>query len=467
MLTKKSLYAAEALSNETAMAGVCFTPKEGTPLAELTTLCQSSAVGFKGMEPSDHSVNELISNSERKALDGTTPHDDLMSNAVKLCSDAVSGIIDVARNHINPLGKDMVTNIENGLANKIESTPRHQVVSDFMPAVYEVSALEEAVSRFQNTPVEKFNWGEVKLPEQTLEFLLSSLKTNIARIDTAMEETLKGVEQKDLLNLYNNIFLNEPVSYEIDERISNLVIHFWSRKWADDIPQGTLGSQQAVSLKLITLKAQSGRSIYRDIIKREDQIHRKTLVIDRPGPSSFNKPITVVGEVYNQWLKKGGCPEVLLGANLLGKRVVYDCSQDEINEFMRAYNANERLIQMSIMTKRVDVISSCSRQWIAKLINEGKAENISKEILHKRAAAAFDKINIQHNSCLTTLSRKIIAEVFYPDTQAIEMLSTMDALLDNDPNLDIREAATLAMVDLMADWLVSQLDVEYVGIMED
>ena len=52
-----------------------------------------------------------------------------------------------------------------------------------------------------------------------------------------------------------------------------------------------------------------------------------------------------------------------------------------------------------------------------------------------------------------------MCKVFFPHTQALRILSDIDAHAQNNPSLSPREAATLATIDLVCEWAASQIDV--------
>ena len=82
-----------------------------------------------------------------------------------------------------------------------------------------------------------------------------------------------------------------------------------------------------------------------------------------------------------------------------------------------------------------------------------------KDTLRARALDVVAATPISASLTTYQYVRTVVCKVFFPHTQALRILSDIDAHAQNNPSLSPREAATLATIDLVCEWAASQIDV--------
>ena len=79
--------------------------------------------------------------------------------------------------------------------------------------------------------------------------------------------------------------------------------------------------------------------------------------------------------------------------------------------------------------------------------------------MRQRADEYIGSTAIHANLSTYEYVRVIICKVFFPQTEALRILTEIDAHAANNPALTPREAATLTTIDLVCGWVASQIDV--------
>ncbi|MNY64696.1 hypothetical protein D3C86_2018430 [compost metagenome] len=70
--------------------------------------------------------------------------------------------------------------------------------------------------------------------------------------------------------------------------------------------------------------------------------------------------------------------------------------------------------------------------------------------------------NWYEESLFITL-RKVVCNVMFPHTDALEILTTLDTVAKEHPTLDIREAGLLAMIEYIPNWVATLISADKVS----
>ncbi len=453
-------------------AAICLTPKVGTPLSDLI---QS---GSTLVEASDDAVDltESISfNSMLKDSGGSIPHDLAMEEIVKLASDAVSTMLNVTRNVVRPIIVDQTEMLDVFLDEELKHGHRHEILPVFLENAFANPSITSLTDRYAETPVRDVLRGTALFPERDGAELLELIKTGISRIDVDIATILDDLPPEFLVNHYNHTFrgfpkppesgLDEQAQQRID-RAGAMISFFIAKRFHEETPEGVEVSAAEFAEAVAIQMSQAGRRIYRIVSQREAFIRQQRLILSMPTASQTNRPIIVVGEVYNQYLKEGGKPEWLMGACLAGERAPTPNTLNAESEmFQRMYERAERLHKSQNNAKRVSAMVSGMRKQLLTYISAVDESDKSiiidtKEVLRKRANEVLESVAVHANLSTYEYVRKVVCSVFFPHTQSFRILSDIDAHAAKNPSLTPREAATLTTIDLVCEWVASQIEVK-------
>lgn len=471
MLHRHVLDASITTATLNADANVTFTPKPATPLVELIQ------AGTSLVSPSDDSMSlsETISaNSMLKDAGGSIPHDLAMEEIVALAADTVSGMLNVTRNVVRPIILDQVEMLDAYLDEELNHGHRHEILPVFLEDAFSNASIVALVEKYAETAVATPPMSSAIFPDYDGGQLRELIKTGITRIDNDIDTLLTDLAPEFLFELYQGTFraqlapsrvgLDEQAKARLD-RASAILSFFIAKRFYEDTPEGVSVSlpefKEAVSMHL----SQAGRRVYRVIAQREAFIRQQRLILDMPQASNTEKPILVVGEVYNQYLKDGGKPEWLMGACLAGERMPSpNTLNSEAETFQRMYDRAERLHKAQNTAKRNSAMAVGMRKQLLAYISAVDEDDKSividpKDTLRARALDVVAATPISASLTTYQYVRTVVCKVFFPHTQALRILSDIDAHAQNNPSLSPREAATLATIDLVCEWAASQIDV--------
>jgi hypothetical protein len=471
MLHRHVLDACLTTATLNADANVLFKPKPATPLAELIQ------AGTTLIEPSDDSMSltETISaNSMLKDAGGSIPHDRSMEEIVKLAADAVSGMLNITRNVVRPIILDQVEMLDAHLDEELTHGHRHEILPVFLEDAFSNTSIVALVEKYAETAVDAPPLSSAIFPAFDGAQLRELIKTGITRIDNDVDTLLADLPPEFLIELYQSKFRAQTIASKVNlssqaaariERAEAIMSFFIAKRFYEETPEGVTVSLPEFKEAAASHLAQAGRRVYRTIAQREAFIRQQRLILDMPHASNTEKPILVVGEVYNQYLKEGGKPEWVMGACLAGEKLPSpNTLNSESETFQRMYDRAERLHKSQNNAKRVSVMVSGIRKqlmaYIAAVDESDKSIIIDpKDVLRQRVEEVVSGIAVHANLSTYEYVRVVVCMVFFPHTQALRILSDIDAHALKNPSLSPREAATLATIDLVCEWAASQVDV--------
>jgi len=471
MLHRHVLEAITTTASINADSNIVFRPKQSTPLEELI----SSGVSL--IDDTDDAVNIIESihlNTMLKDSGGTIPHDLAMEEVVKLASDAVSSMLNITRNVVRPFIVDQVNKLEAYVDDHLEKGHRHEILPVFLESAFSNPSITSLTERYAETPVDDVLRSSTVFPKLDGAQLRELIKTGITRIDNDIATLLDDLPPEFLFNMYEESFrasfveqpkgLDEQAQARLD-RANAMLSFFIAKRFYEETPSEVTISLSEFNNAVAGHLSQAGRRIFRIVAQREAYIRQGRLILSMPQPNMFKKPIVVVGEVYNQYLKDGGKPEWLMGACLAGERMPSPTTLlTEGQVFQNTYDRAERMHKSQNGAKRNSALAAGMREQLSAYIsavdeNDKSIVIDSKEVLRQRADEYIGSTAIHANLSTYEYVRVIICKVFFPQTEALRILTEIDAHAANNPALTPREAATLTTIDLVCGWVASQIDV--------
>lgn len=203
-------------------------------------------------------------------------------------------------------------------------------------------------------------------------------------------------------------------------------------------------------------------AIFKNSVKMLDMYARsKTLIlnVDENGRSAV-----VYGPVYNAWLSDGNSVDIIFGAILSGKARTY--TVDDLNEGpYYAIWSNFEKTQDAVMRQRIDVALRAHALGLLRSICYKFSEE--EESYFENSGAAFNGMMEQASEWLEKLTPtelddtmnvaiKLVAGFRYKHTPAFQFMSDMHQLYRSGCK-DPREAASLAAINYLSDYLSAQL----------
>lgn len=486
MIREKSLFAVMPLADEYADKGQVLSAAEGSPLAPMCRVSNPLNAMIKDIGVDAFSIMEL---SRQKQENGTASHDERTEEAVNFAADIIRGNLQLARNVVNPIIKRAVENIEQAVKDSAAQMAQPlTIVQHQYHEVWNNPILQGFVERYADSPAFELQTrhGMPKLSSDQLE---EHLQQGVSRFDSDLEKLVDERSGNWLVAIYQAAFqTDEGQSEMIDEGVPPIesllrnplryadelvVVHCLARSFARSVPEGTTIELSVFRDWMSTLQSQSGRAIARVYELREKHARQKVLIRQWP-PLNIEfyrdqgATIVVNGEVYRQWLQEGGKPEALMGAAVTDKEENYQSLLDKTEGYIKSWERQERIIRSEIRFNEFNRTVAALEKAIAYEINtyefeqdadKGDAVKVGFHAKLKELVKGLNAKQVDKHNLFGTV-RNLICTIMFPRTEAERILCAIDAAAEENPDITIREAGFLAVIEIVSEWVACQINVD-------
>lgn len=484
MIQQKTVEAIYPLAEILTNNGKALVAIDDTPLKELVAYSYPAEAQLS--TPS-YPIEGIVAASMTKNAEGVSLHDVTMDEVVDIVAKTVSGNLDLARNTVNPLIKQVVDEVTDDMAAQTAGALQPlQVVTDHYHAVWNNPLLETLVENYARMPVAAIA-PVPGLPSLTPEQLLETALTGVTRFDPDLRALIDDHDGEWLVDVYETFFrvqvdserprpgeawtTEQAFARPVQFRDEILVAHFLSRKLLKSVPEGTEGDLDIYRDLMSELLAQTGRVVTRVLEQRERAKRHKQLVVDQKMPYNLELlpeqqgTIFVNGDVYNAWLAEGGSPEVLFGAAVTDREYGYNTLLENAERYREAWKRQSRVIATQVRFNRFNQLLAALERVLTRMINNIDDEILvdDRSVLHKRLQLLLSKVAEKECSDLFLLSRKLVCGLFFSHTDAEAILCAIDAVAKEHEDIEVREAALLATIEIVTEWVADLIAVKHVG----
>ena len=476
MLTESSIKAAYPLAEKLAAQGISLRAINDTPLAQLVSASLALATTTAGVNPDlleavPSFAGSLVDSSKLTDPVGGNPHDEAMASTIKAVGDAVTGNLAIARSVVNPIIKQVADATQGHLEQASGSAlcPLNVVPYNYKP-IWDSPILRELAGIHQNVPVMEMELKPLGLVAP--DGLVGSLMTGAARFDEELTAWLNAGVEARLESVWSRLFGKNSEQYLTavlrPGYLNNddvLVAYLFARRVVSNPPEGVDMDLSAWTAYASAIMAQAGRAVMRVMEKRDLDVRLGNLVFDAPTTYEAKGDVMVVGDVYSRWLAEGGTPEVLFGSVMSDRKFGYRDLLDRKDEYARTWNSEYRMLQQTAAANRYNDLIVGLRNAVTGAINSAPEDALvcDRAVLHEKLKSHIERVKPQHLEDVYGISRKLVCRVMFEHTDAEQILNAIDAAAAANPELNLREAALLAVVDVVAVWLSKRVVVEEIA----
>lgn len=506
MLRSNSVSAIITMAEKLIQTNVVLSPKPQTPLSEIVLKCYSPSLNARVMDSDgadkkpDQALATLqdlvwmLRNPPANAAPVEAPcHGDFSSEFVKTLAQSVRGNITVARNVATPLINQVVDIVETRRKNNqttIASTLA--VVQDNFEDIWSSPALDSLVERFKDAPahgdVELFDVHPILTEEQVIELM----HTGVSRFDKELDEWIEQTGRTRFLEVYTRYFVPgtdhetgkrlDPSDYGYNihwlsedgyaARNDYLAVHLIARSLLENAPEGIDMSADEYRLMMAGVLEQTGRTICRLFEEREQDREARRLVIQWPmanaefqADAPTRGHLVVNGDVYTQWLSEGGTPETLLGSSVTDREMGYGTLIEKREEYENAWKYRVTVVRSAQNSKEFSVVLSALRDALTGCINDMPDDQITSGTrgdLHVKLSAMLENVYINDvagDSIYRTV-RKLVCAILFSNRDVRTILDNMEGVSKIHADLDVREVALLATIELLTRWFAGLVDIK-------
>ena len=471
-LFKTALPIADALCH----AGSSLSVKPNTVMTELVQL---SSLPYDVPLETDEQIDlypQLLENA-------TTGNDADLTEHSKAQDAIVADLAKVVQAHISfakSIVKPQVMACGDSLKNYLENFAPKSALTDFnieildIPVILKDESFIESLSSYKGkdslTPDLKFRLGE-----KSQEDLLQLALVGHERTDQQIMEWLSTLSPDFLGNVWASLFTTldakDLLSFNgiaamsaFDKIHYDLAVYLLSRKLYDNVEETTDNSSLSAYKNTATqYRDYAGAALVEDLRKILMLTTTNMLILET---NQIRKTVRVNGSVYRPWLEAGGSPEVILGAFISGRsgfsRTIIDERKEDYLKQWTSYNTFQTIRENENRFKYF-------KEYLANTFNDqlrdlsaDEEEFVSKNpgyhtTVQQLATAELDSLRPTDMANCYDVALRIVAKCRFYYTSAYCILSDINEAGKVNPDVDVREAALLAIINYIADYLADQI----------
>ncbi len=498
------------LSTRLTNAGLVISPLPNSPLAELYTASYPDGLhgeavyyqdGLPKVRETSITPTDVIEASTIKEIDGNSTHDLLIENYSRLAAKAIQDNLLLARTVVNPLIKEVLKEVHVAIDETIETNlNRIGINAVKTPEVLLSPALADLVGRYDDTAYEEVEIKHI-FPDMDAEGIIETAMTGSKSFDILLRSYLEGIDRTKILEIYRGVFsvnintdgedrdgklaktfvsnkspanlsyfVTYPDTYMGTTKEASLLCFLLAKKFLNDVPGGVNLDLSEYKAYVSLLMEQAGRVMAIYLRKQADQFKRQALVLNYPNRNpeaiyaSDNATINVDGHLYNEWLRQGGAPEIILGAFVLGDLKEIDSGNvllEGADKYKEAWNRFYGLLKTEQMSQIFNTTVAAVRDVVSSMIaNADENLGLNKAEAQCHLMRIIEGLSFYDTQNVHALVRDIICDVMFPCRNVKRILMLVDHYAETNPHMPILEAAYWATTDLVVDWVGTMIQTE-------
>lgn len=496
MIQESSFTGTLPVASALAVTGNTAIAKPGTILAELVSLAAP-------IETTDSNGKAVITTKEQEALasgqsdlehvgwrvqlatEGTlsdpTDHSRAMDAYIHDVAKAVSAHVAFAKNVVRPLVTELAESYQ---AYRASFKPREALDTATirvlrLPAVLSDESFLDTFSSFKGKPILRPDSG-FTLGPKSIDELQKMVLVGHERTDKLITEWLSSLHEGFLFNVWTAFFCKSgtasetgeapvAINYEEVARLNPfdkadiaLAITLISRKLEDNVESTEMSLERYRTMA--SQHVEYGRTLLLSALETVAMLLRTgTMIVDK---SIKTMTISVNAEVYKPWLETGGTPEILFGllvedssamslalinenkdkyAKRWEQYSTFYRNRELGNSFTYAKNFLDQQFSMSMQT-----LTESEQQVLVK-----QPALIEQSITNAREF--LDGVRPQDIEDSYDVALILVAKIRFGYTSSYQILSDIVEASKQNPNVDVREAALLAVINYVSDYLADQI----------
>jgi hypothetical protein len=479
MLKSNSYLAAIPFADKLAAEGKSVIPKPNTTMSELVRL-SSTILPFKVEDDESLAAfGQVLEVSTQSSVDNESQYGLEMDGYINDISKLVTSHISFAKNVVKPIFLQFADNVKHYLeTNKLkEASSRFEIKCLDIPEILLDDSFIDTLKYYEGkTLLYPEASAKLRLEVKTHEELVALLSTGRAKTDTLIHKWLARQDSDFLTNIWISFFTASTVlkdsQYYDFRRVSTsnafeaadvaLAVLLLSRKIYDDV-QSTDLNLQAYQNFVVQLRDYAGTVLYNSFRKIELFVKNKNLVVEY-GADHYTAKVN--GLVYREWLDKGGSPEVIFGLivsnNSTTSQTLIDGMAPELlkawNSYVVFHNTNESNKVFDYYKNYLILALDMSYKDMSD--EERKVVDANPNFystVKKLVDKEIDCLKASDMGNVYDVALLIIAKCRFYYTSSYSILSDINEAGKINPNVDVREAALLAAINYVSDYIAYQL----------
>lgn len=462
-----------------AAKGQALLPVPGSLLGELVSESVPPASDLNwliGVSPQELAMNYgiVISQMTEDKTGQPSEHSMVLGGFVDQLSKVVTGHLAYAKGVVRPAVTELKTEllaIEQRLKASFQEVDV-KMESRYLPEILKDDSFLDSLRIYNERTPTKVE-GRLNLGSRTNDEVRALMTTGHQRTDEMIVTWLSRQPANFPISVWNTYFNTEPGVERFDKMSSGVMDVFQDADF-------TLGAYLIANRIKDEVQATSdlGLSAYKNLVGEVidhvaprlvgnlkqvyNLVKGKRIVV---GTSPLKKMIVVNGELYDQWIATGGKPETILGMYVLNE-VLYsaDLIDAKSEYFQRKWQGYTTMLHTrnsnSFFARfKEETLLAFERSLAKELQGEEELNQLNRNRLTTIATTGRDYIDDLGSDefDIEKMALVLVAKIRFSHTSAFQILSDIVAASKANPNIDVRDAALIATINYVGDWLADMI----------
>lgn len=479
MLNKSAIDSAYSLMEVADARSMIIVPLEISPLKELVMAARADekfvVINGENIAPN---VDDMlyIANTVNPGF-GTSDHDKTMDEITAVAAKSVQGQISFARTVVAPVVSELVHKVSESIGgmSASELLGMEVIVKD-EPAPLLNPAIKRMVEDFESLAYQNPAL-RMRLPSMAVSDVIENMMTGNNVLDNDIRQWAAAIGIDFFISVWETFFQQKQADLT-DTKIVTfrdllndaelgkdraLAVFLLARRLIDDVPNGTEMAASDYENLMADFRNNAGNVVAYHLSKMERTEKTALLVL-----SYTDNTVTVDGPNYKRFIEAGGSNEVLFGSLVKGPmltsnlallekaaelKAVWDhhCSLVQSVERNRRYNRIKEFLAMHFQLQLKEI----TQEELGTIGNIDKVLNKFNEMLQYVTESELVD--------LYALCLKLVCYARFPNSGAERILTGIENAKKANPEIEIREAAAIAILEYIADWVATQMVVKVVA----
>lgn len=460
MITKNAIDTTRVLASRLASKRLAVVAVENSPV-EVLTNGTTVIVDETGATVNAAATAEVSSKVGILPSTHNTEYDNLVEQGKK----AVAEVMRVARNLVAPIHEELIRDSLAMLETETISPENgFEVVKDIInPVLRDGNFLSfiEDYKEAKMAPVTQI----LRFGDHTADEVVAMLRTGFKATDEAIDMWVGMKGPAWFKQVWEDIFHNtlNSNSGTVDSKLSAdrdvaCAAFLIARYLFDNVPENIEMTLSAYQDLVSSIRNQSGFILYNQLVNLDRALKAGLMVYKVAG-----KKVYVFGDVYDKWIEDGGDVDILFGMVVTGRT---DMSITEINNNARRYheawlnhnNRQKAAETQNRFNKLRNILLLNFQKQLERDAADAGAENTIAEIYNKfkRELMLVTDSQLQGEQLNETVL-KLLCTTRFNDPAVYFVLTRIEFHCKSNPALSAREAASIAIIEYVTDWVFSQL----------
>lgn len=477
MLNQNTAQAAHAFIENCIDQGLLLSPAPNSPLGLLVEESVhpdiALAADYIARDEKDNPEIWLTAFAPHKEFSGAEDmHAQTLDDASTVIANSVSKTIDIARNHVNPVVLKVIKDIQHAFENShlglaanigMRFSDENSLLNstDFISMVNGAAAS----SILNRIP------GVGGFKELAKSEIITLLKSDVDTIDVEIAKWISAVGDTRIKEIFEYAFVwsgtdikNDLI--DVDFAIGTFLFANHIYKNEETLVHVNNLSLSELRARLSVLINQSAAFVKGRLNAISNNVKRGQMIESYPRPDNNgayteNNQVIINRSLFEDFISKGGNIEMIYGNTLSDERgYTVDAILSNGKKTERLWESHMLNLRNQADSNKLNIfkrtIISSTGQWI----KDHDDFSISHDNIIITVRSLVSNIDYSHLGDIYNTVLNILDKTLFNNTDAVKYLRIMNRYAEEQPNLELRQIATLAATEYVAAWVSSMILVE-------